>query len=589
MAATCGPLTNKIKLWLYKISIAKTHRSHNNFREASKMKKVLGGALIAEVFKREGVKYIFGLAGGHIYAMMEGAEERGIKYIGVRHEMTASFMAEGWALVTGTPGVCTGTAGPGFTNMVTGLASAANSKTPVVCIGGKCMVTENDRNDLQDIDQISMVKHICKHARTVLEVERIPEYVGRAIAACKTGRPGPVYLEIPRDIADTEVDLASVEFQNNYTNSSKCVADPEVVAQAVELINKAERPVLVVGSGVRFAKAHEELQAFVEKTGMPMFARHAGRGTVPEDHPLSLGLASHTNFTFAKAVAKSDLVVIIGTTAGYTMNRKVFPKETKIIRVDIDPVEVNNQLDATIAIVGDAKNVLKQFNASVTAKVNKEWPQFLRDMKARVMQKFMPLFTCEDNPIHPVRLIGELQKRLDKDTILVVDGGDSAGWARNLLPVLSPGGMPGIISSGFGALGVGAGYAMAAKLAFPDKKVILFTGDGAFGYYATETETAVRYGINYTTIILNDMQWGMIRRSEANKSADKADFVGLDLSNTRYDKVVEALGGHGEYVTEAKDLGPALDRALQANKPSCVNVMTNPKFGPRDPQFVHKE
>ncbi|MHB8919035.1 MAG: thiamine pyrophosphate-binding protein, partial [Desulfocucumaceae bacterium] len=512
-------------------------------------KKFSGGALVAEVFKREGVKYIFGIAGGHIYPMMEACEERGIRYIGVRHEMTAAFMAEGWALTTGQVGVCTGTAGPGFTNLLTGLANSSNGGFPVLCLAGKAKITENERNELQDFNQIDMVRSMAKHSGAVAEAHRIPEYVGRAIAQCSTGRPGPAYLEIPRDLMEENVDAAKVEFQKTYRTGSVPAGNPADIGAAAKLIGEARKPVIIAGGGVWWSQAHSELKEFVDKAGIPVFTRNAARGAVPDTHSLCMGIAASASPLMRSALAGADLAIVVGTRTGYTMSRDVFPGSLKIIRVDIDPAELTNQLDVAVGITGDARLVLKQLTDAVGQSSYPEWMDFLNQARNNLFSMAMPFVVSDQFPIHPMRLVFELRNRVDENTIVVIDGGDVARWGNLMLPAMSPGSFPGIISTSFGPLGVGVPYAMAAKLAHPDKKVILLTGDGTFGYGAMEYDTAMRYGINFTTVILNDRCWGMIKRSEAKKASEEKEFVGVDLAEVRYDKVVEVLGGHGEYVT----------------------------------------
>lgn len=538
-----------------------------------------GGSLAAEVLKKEGIKYIFGLAGGHIYPMIEACEERGIRYIGVRHEMNAAFMAEGWALTTGAVGVCTGTAGPGFTNLITGLANSDRGGIPVLCIAGKARITENDRNELQDFNQIDMVKNMTRHARSVLEAPRIPEYVGRAVAHCSTGRPGPVYLEIPRDIMDQEVQASQAQFQARYLARSAPLGDPADVEAAARMLSEAKKPVIIAGGGVWWSQACKELKELAEKTGIPVFTRNAGRGAISDNHALCLGIAASRNPVLSAALAEADVAVVIATRPGYTLTRDVFPPTLKIIRIDIDPAEVTNQLDVEIGIVGDARSVIRQIIDAVPGGSHAEWVGHLTGLKANLMTMAMPFVMSDQTPIHPMRLVFEIRQRVDEDTIVVIDGGDTASWGNLVLPATGPGHFPGIISTSFGPLGVGIPYAMAAKLAHPDKKVILLTGDGAFGYGAMEYDTARRYGINFTTIILNDRCWGMIKRSEAKKAPGK-DFIGVDLDEVRYDKIVELLGGHGEYVTAPGEIGPAIERALASGKPACVNVMTDPSVGP---------
>ncbi|MEW6274975.1 MAG: thiamine pyrophosphate-binding protein [Bacillota bacterium] len=542
--------------------------------------KCQGGALAAEVLRREGVKYVFGVAGGHIYPFIEACAERGVRYIGTRHEMNASFMAEGWALATGSVGVCTGTAGPGFTNLLTGLANADRGGFPVFCLAGKARITENDRNELQDFNQMDMIRHMTRHARSVAEAHRIPEYVGRALAHCVTGRPGPVYLEIPRDVMEAEVDLEKAEFQKAYRTFSRPAGDNRDVAAAAKAIAEAKRPVVIAGGGVWWAQAQQELKEFVEKSGIPLFTRNAARGAVSDDHPLFLGVAATKHPLFRTALAETDLALIVGTRTGYTMSRDFFPPSLKIVRIDIDPAELANQLDVEVGVVGDARLVLTQLTEAIPPAGYPEWVKHLTEMKENIAAMVAAFGASGQTPIHPLRLVLEVRKRVNEDTVVVVDGGDAAIWGNLALPAKGPGQFLSIAGTSFGPLGVGIPYAMAAKLARPEKRVILLTGDGAFGYGAMEYDTASRYGIPFTAVILNDRCWGMIKRSEASKSSPEKDFVGLELGEARYDRIVEAMGGHGEYVTRPEEIGPALERALASGKPACVNVLTDPGIGP---------
>lgn len=544
------------------------------------MAQIRGGELVQKVLKKEGVKYIFGIPGGHIYPMMESCEENGIKFIGVRHEMTAAMMAEGWALATGDFGVCTATAGPGVTNLVTGIANADRNCSPVLCMAGKAKVIEADRNELQDFNQIDLYKSMTKHARSVQETHRIPEYVGRGIAEATTGRPGPVYMEIPRDIMEGYVNEEEVEFQKTYRLTNKPMGNPADIEKAAKILDEAQRPVVIAGSGAFYSKAQNELKEFVEKTGIPFFTRNAARGLVPDSHPLFVSIGATGHPVFAGAIQNADVVLILGTRPGYIMKRESFPANAKIIRVDIDAAAITDQLDVEVGIVGDVKEVLKQLIAAVKKNTHQGWVEALANGKTQMVQAVLPLLTSDQKPIHPARLMFEIMQRIDENTIVVIDGGDAATFGNSFLPATGPGQYMGIANGSFGPLGVGVPYAMAAKLAHPDKKVILLTGDGAFGYGAMEYDTAIRYGIKFTTIILNDSCWGMIKRSEAQRATEEKPFVGLFLRDVRYDQVVEALGGHGEYVTEAAEIGAAIDRAIASDKPAVVNVMTDVNIGP---------
>lgn len=541
-------------------------------------KEVKTGALVAHVLKQEGVKYIFGLPGGHIYPTMEEAEKLGIRFIGTRDEMSAAYAAEGWALATGELGVCTGTAGPGVTNLLTGIANAYMGRYPVFYLGGKARVTEYDRNELQDFDQTSIIQLMSKYTRTVYEPLRVPEYISRAISHAVNGVPGPAYIEIPRDITDSMVDFEQVPFIENYRYKGRTKAEEADIKKAVEMIQVAQKPLIVAGSGIWWAQAQDELTAFVNKTGIPVFTRNAGRGCFDETSPLYVSYAAK-----GPILQESDLIIIIGTRAGYTLSQKMIQKHQKVIRIDIDPVEVTNQWDADLAIVGDAKAILKQLEEATPENQYPQWATLPAMVHTKVMQIFEQL--CPDPkacPINPIAFYQELLQEIDKDTIVIIDGGDSATWSYTFLPAYGPGQLMGIAGNSFGPLGVGMGYAMASKLAHPEKKVLLITGDGAFGYGIPEFDTCMRYDINITAVIFNDGLWGMIKRSEQRKAPNETEFVGLDLEqNTHYEKIVEGFGGYGELVTHIENLRPAIQRAVASGKPSCVNVIVDAKIGPK--------
>lgn len=545
------------------------------------MGKITGGQLIERVFEKEGIKYIFGLPGGHIYPMIEACDEKGIKFISCRNEQNAAFMAEGWALTTGKTGVCTGTAGPGFTNLITGISNAHCNMVPLLAIGGKCRTFEFDRNELQDFNQMALVQDMCKHSRQVQEGTRIPEYFGRAIAETLMDRPGPVYMEVPREkMEKTDYEEDEIEFQDTWVANCKPAGSPEAIARAAKMINEAKTPIVIAGSGAFFSGCAKELQEFIEKTDMPIFTRNAGRGIIPDTHPLAMCIGSNKHPVCAAAIENSDCIIILGTRPGYTLNKPAFKKGAKILRIDIAGAGITDQLDCTEMIVGDCKEVLKQLIPAVNKADHKEWVDQLK-MSIQQMMGFIGQAGASDQkPIHPIRLVADLRKFIDKDTILVIDGGDTASWGNMLLPAMGPGQLLTIANGSFGPLGVGVPYAIAAKLAHPEKKVILLVGDGAFGYGAMEYDTCLKYGIKITTVILNDSCWGMIKNSEAKKAIADKEFVGLYLRDkVHYEEVIKALGGYGEYVEDAKDIVPAIERALASDLPSVVNVVTDTKIG----------
>ena len=540
------------------------------------MAMVSGGVLAARMLKAEGVEYIFSLIGGHIYPLYDACLNEGIKVIDVRHEEAAGHMAEGLALVTGKPGVCVATAGPGFTNMITGVANAAIANSPIICIAGHAAIDENDTGALQDMNQIDVIKPLTKMARTVLQTERIPDYMAMAFRHAVAGRPGPVYLEIPRDVFFNQVDDSKIQMPTDYRTSSGPAGDAAEIEKAVSLLEGAERPVLVVGSGVWWSQAHEELRAFVEKSGIPVFTRNNGRGAISDKHPLCLGASA------LSGLFKADVALIVGTQFDYTLSYGKFPPDLKVIRVDIDSSAIGRNRGIDVGIVGDAGNVLRQLTDGIKSGSHDDWVGALRQSQARREEKNRPYLESDNVPIHPMRVCGELRKFIDEDTIVCIDGGDIAVFGSMTLPTYGPGRHLANGASTFGCLGVGIPFALSAKLAHPDKKVFVLCGDGSFGLNAMEFDTALRHNLPIVCVLSNDGCWGMIRHGLENVYGPDR-MVGCDLPQRNYEKVVEALGGHGELVTEPSEIAPAIERALASGKPACVNVLTDRKVSPQNP------
>ncbi len=541
------------------------------------MSKISGGAMVAQVMKNDGAKNIFGLVGGHIHAIFEGCAEMGIKVVDVRHEESAAHMAEGWALATGEPGICVGTAGPGFTNLLTGIANSYSGATPMLAIGGHASIDQFDTGALQDFNQIDIIKPMTKFARTVYQIDRIPEYVGLAYRHATSGRPGPAYIEIPRDLMDGEVDVASIQIPECHRIQSPPAGNSRDVERALALISEAQKPVIVAGGGVWWSQAQEELQQFIEKTDIPLYTRTSARGAVSDDHPLCMGGGFTLNPAVAAILAESDLLIMLGTRFTFTFSPDALPPTTKIIRVEIESSEMCTGRVPDVGIVGDAKMVLQQFIDGVGKMSHKDWVEQIQQGRELMRQMAEPMLNSDDVPIHPLRVCNEITSFLDSETVICTDGGDICIWGNLALPAKGPGLFISQASSIFGCLGVGVPYALAAKLANPDKRVIVLTGDGSFGLTMMEFDTALRHDIPFVAVIANDSCWGNIHRP---MKARKGQTFGCELESRRYDKLVEDLGGYGELVEKPEDIGPAIQRAIDSGLPACVNVITDPEIGP---------
>lgn len=527
------------------------------------MTQVSGGSLVAKILKREGVKYIFALSGGHIDPIFQGCLDEGIRVIDTRHEQAAVFMADGWARVTGQPGVAVVTAGPGVTNAITGLWVAQGTASPVVIFGGRSPLREFEWGSLQDMDSLSLVRTVTKWAKAGYETKRIAEYVSMAFRHAMSGRPGPAYLEFPVDILNANIEEAEVILPTNYRTTARPQGDPTLVRTAIELLSRAERPVIIAGSGVWWSQAANELQEFVELTKIPL---STAQGYIPADHPLYLPAVGN---------ADADVVLLVGARLDFRLRygrSPMFNNNSKWIQVDIEPTEIGRNRPIDIGITGDAKAILAQMieEARVRFKEGVELP-WVEECRKRLKaaQERLEMFMNSDSvPIHPARLCSEVRDFIDRDATVVIDGGDISGWGFRTIGSYQPGHLLSVVPTG--TLGVGPSFAMAAKLARPNTQVVLISGDGSFGLNAMEFDTMVRHNLQVVCVISNDSAWGMVMHEQQAKGMDRV--VGTELGFVRYDKVVEELGGYGEMVNEPVDIRPALQRAFASGKPACINV-----------------
>jgi acetolactate synthase-1/2/3 large subunit len=531
-----------------------------------------GGDLVVRALKEEGVKYIFGLSGGHINTIFDACLDFGIRIIDTRHEQAAVNMAEGWARFTGEPGVAVVTAGPGTVNAFPGVSVAMQSGSPVVIIAGRSSLERRDIGAMQDMDQIEVMHPVTKWSRSVFQTKRICEYMTTAFRQAQSGRPGPVFLEIPIDVVDGESHIEQVVWCKDYRTEYRPYGDPLAIEKAAGLLSKAQRPVIVAGGGVWWSGAGEELRAFVEATNIPFYSRSMARGIIPDDHPLSGGM-------FPAGLTQADVVLILGTKLDWTIaygRPPIFHPGIKVIQVDVEPEEIGKNRPVDIGIPGDARGVLSQLGQALKGKYKapETWAATVKAMMGGVRTQFAGDIRKTGSPVHPARLAQEVREFLPRDAALVVDGGDIAIFANVLLDAYSPGSL--VWVGGFGHLGVGVPYANAAKLARPERAVALLTGDGSFGLSLMELDTAVRHRIPIVCVVANDGGWGQIRRGQIAKYG-RDRVIGSQLGLRPYHKMVEAMGGYGELVERTEDVKGALERAFRSGLPACINVITDPE------------
>jgi acetolactate synthase-1/2/3 large subunit len=525
------------------------------------------GELIALALKRAGVSHLFTLNGAHIWPVLTGATEHGIHIIDVRHEQSAAFAAEGWAKVTREVGVAAVTAGPGVTNSTSALGQALGADSPLFVIGGRAPEARWGMGSLQEMDHVEVVRSLTKKALTLGSAEEAYSLAAECMRIALSRRTGPVFMDVPVDTL--MLGAADVpEATEHLTADLGPPPDPDLVQRAARLIREAERPAVIAGGSVWWARAEAELRNLVEAAHLPLSVNGMARGMLPPGHPLFFSRAR------GPALGDADLILVIGVPLDFRLNwgqPPVFPDGAKLVFIDVDGHRKHRAPD--VALYGDLKAALAALGEAVRGTPARDaWLEKLRVADASSRGKDQAMTQSDSSPVHPARLIAEVDRYCDQDAILIGDGGDFVSFAGRLIERAKPGLW--IDPGPFGCLGSGPGYAMAAKLAHPDRQVVLLAGDGAFGFSAMEFDTMVRHRIPGVCVIGNNGIWALEKHPMMSMLGVS---IAADLGpRTRYDKVVEALGGHGELVERPEDIRPALERAAKAGVPACVNVICDP-------------
>ncbi len=543
---------------------------------------ISGGHLVAKALASEGVDTIFTLCGGHIIDIYDGCIDEGIRIVDVRHEQTAAHAADGYARQTGKLGCVVTTAGPGCTNAVTGVATAFRSESPILHIGGQSSLTQHKMGSLQDLPHVDMMTPITKFASGVFSTERVADMICMAARECFNGAYGPSYLEIPRDILDAEIplDKAVIPKPGHYRASVKSAGDPADIERLSDILVKSERPAVLFGQQVWASQGHEQAIDFVRALDIPAYMNGASRGMLPEDDP------HHFDRTRRDAFSNADVILIVGTPFDFRMGYgKRISSDLTLVQIDQSYATVGKNRDIDLGIAGDPGSVLTAVAQAASGRICQDsrqkrqaWMKQLREIEERKLEKLMPMFTTDQNPIHPYRLAYEINRFLGDDTIYIGDGGDIVTISAQAVRPRNPGQWmdPGAL----GSLGVGTGFAMAAKLAHPDKEVVCLYGDGSFGMTAFDMETSQRFGAPYLAIVGNNSAMNQIRYGQITKYGMERGDIGNKLGDVPFGKFAEMIGGYGEEVREASQIQPALERAREAiartGKCAVVNVWVDP-------------
>ncbi len=533
-----------------------------------------GGKLIARALKKAGVDCIFTLPGGHVMAIYDGCLNEGIRIVDVRHEQAAVHAADAWArLHPGRVGVAVLTAGPGATDGVTGIANAWRANSPILVIGGQGPLVNLRRGSLQEMDHISVMRPITKWANACYAADRLGEFVEEAIRYALSGNPGPSYLEVPIDVLAGAVDLESA-YCPQPMSPPRVRPEDRLVREALALLKASKMPMVMAGTGVKWSNGAGALNRFLAAAKMPCYLNGMGRGAVPHDSPYFF------NRTRRDYMEASDCVLLAGSLLDFRMRfGKSIPASAKIIQMDLDATLIGQNRRADVGLVGDIGLIFETMIEMMERDgIKLNYQSIVDEWRAKEVAEEATLagqLTSDEVPIDPLRMCKEIADFVTDDMILIGDGGDIVAKSAKVVPVpknglwMDPGPL--------GTLGVGMPFALAAQIAHPDKRVLIIYGDGSFGLNGFEYDTAIRHNLPIVGIVGNDAAWGQMMRPQV-MVYGRERVVATELFPTRYDKVVEAMGGYGELVTEPHQIRPALERAYASGKAACINVMIRRDF-----------
>jgi acetolactate synthase-1/2/3 large subunit len=520
-----------------------------------------GGRLAARALRARGVTHLFTLSGGHLFSLYDGCREEGIEIVDVRHEQAAAFAAEGWAKATRTPGVCALTAGPGVTNGVSAMASAAGNGTPIVVLGGRAAEGRWGSGSLQEIDHIPFVSPIVKSATTVKDPAAIGAATVDAYDRAAAAPTGPTFLDYPLDVVFSEADAEIPPPAERDASAA------EGIERAAELLAGAERPAIMAGTGLYWAGAEAELRGLAERHDIPVYLNGMGRGCLPADHPNAFSR------TRGAGLGGADVAIVVGVPLDFRLGfGAAVGADAKLIRINVEPNRLERNRVADVDLVGDLAATLAALDEAAAPADRTAWLGDLREQEAGKRAAEAEERTDPRAPLHPMRLYEELGQVLDRDAIVIGDGGDFVSYAGRVIETFEPGTW--MDPGPFGCLGAGPGQAIGAACAKPGRQICLLLGDGAFGFSGLEFDTMVRHGLPVVGVMGNNGIWALEKHPMEYLYGYS---VAAELQpGTPYDEIVAALGGHGELVREPDELRPALERAFAAGVPALVNVLTDP-------------
>ena len=543
------------------------------------MAEIRGARVIARSLKQQGVDTMFGVVGFPVVPIAIAAQQEGIRYLGFRNEQAASYAAGAVGYLTGRPGACLAVSGPGMIHAIAGLANAWSNCWPMILLGGANDSYQNGQGAFQEAPQVEAARPFVKYAARPDRVDRVPYYVEQAVRTSIYGRPGAVYLDLPNDIITRKMEEDDLDLRTRCPEPPRSQADPASVERAIAALRSAARPLVIVGKGAAYARAETEVRRFIERTNLPFLATPMGKGVVPDDHPLSVAPArSH-------ALQNADVVLLLGARLNWILHfgsQPRFAGGVRTIQVDISPEEIGTNVPAEVALVGDAKAITGQLNEALeqepwTYPVETPWRVSLAQKVDENRTAVEAMMNDDSTPMGYYRVLREIRDQLPRDAVICSEGANTMDIGRTVLPNFEP--RHRLDAGSFGTMGVGLGFAIAAAVVHPDKKVVAVEGDSAFGFSGMEVEVACRYNLPITFIVINNNGiGGGVAEFDPERVPPSVYTIGA-----RYERVIEAFGGRGHLVQTPDELGPTLKEALNDPRPNIVNILIDPR-AQRKPQ-----
>jgi len=536
------------------------------------MAEVDGATLIARSLKQQGINHLFGVVGFPVGPIAAAAQKEGVAYIGMRNEQAASYAARAYGYLTGRPGACIVVTGPGVVHGLAGLADAQQNCWPMILIGGASETYRRGMGAFQEERQVLLAAPLCKFAHAIDSVKRIPYYVAEATRNATYGRPGAAYLDMPDDIITGKCDDKDVVQVQKCPDPPRFQAPPENIDAALNMLERAERPLILVGKGMAWANAESEVRSFIEKTQVPFLRSPMGKGVMPDDHPLSVAAAR------TLALQNADVVFLMGARFNWIFHFGQPPRyapDVKVIQLDIAPEEIGHNKATDVALVGDGKAIMAQMNAALAGSQwfhpkESPWRQMISKKSAENAEQIKPQVNDDSAPATYYRAFKDIAAWMPRNSILSAEGAGTMDIGLTMLPVFSA---KACLNAGtYGTMGLGLGQAIAAAIVHPDRPVIHLSGDSAIGFSGMEMETLARYNLPVKIVVLNNggIGPGMPEIPENPMFNMKPNSL---IYGARYDRVMEAFGGKGFFVEDPKHIRGALDEAMNFRGPALVNVV----------------